>query len=191
MSVAPDDLRSYLRLGDLAQVVKHHDPTEYWKSAPYLVNFMEHYKLKKAIEREATAGQLGDGEWLDPGPGLLSWADVENYERVDPQNGRLRWLVDDLQGCRAFDLLWIPPSLRYYDTGSVYESAEAVRFTKRLIFSAGGSCRRSCRRWSVSNPSATPTPTESTVTRPSTEGVVASGSRSTPASDQAPILAPG
>ncbi len=135
VSVAPDDLRSYLRLGDLAQLVKHYSPTEYWKSAPYLVNFMEHYKLKKAIERAVEDGGLGESELLDPGPGLLSWADVENYERVDPQNGRLRWLIDDLEGCRAFDLLWIPPSVRYYDTGSVYESAEAGRFTKRLIFS--------------------------------------------------------
>ena len=135
VSVAPDDLRSYLRLGDLARVVGHHDPTEYWKSAPYLINFMERYKLKQAIERAAAAGQLVKGEGLDPGPGLLSWEDVEGYQRVDPQNGRLRWLFNDLEGCRAFELLWVPPSIRYYDTGSVYESEEAVGFTKRLIFS--------------------------------------------------------
>ena len=135
VSVAPDDLRSYLRLADMARAVGHHDPTEYWKSAPYLVNFMEHYKLKRAIERAATAGQLVDGERLDPGPGLLTWEEVEGYRRVDPQNGRLRWLLDDLESRRAFDLLWVPPSIRYYDTGSVYESEEALGFTKRLIFS--------------------------------------------------------
>ena len=135
VSVAPDDLRSYLRLTDLARAVGHHDPTEYWKSAPYLVNFMEHYKLKRAIERAAAAGQFVDGERLDPGPGLLTWEEVERYRRVDPQNGRLRWLLDDLERCRAFDLLWVPSSIRYYDTGSVYESPEALGFTKRLIFS--------------------------------------------------------
>ncbi len=32
-------------------------------------------------------------------------------------------------------MLWVPPSLRYYDTGSVYECPEADGFTKRLIFS--------------------------------------------------------
>jgi len=135
VSVAPDDLRSYLRLGDLAGAVGHNDPTEYWKSAPYLVNFMENYKLKRAIERAATAGQFVEGGQFDPGPGLLSWEDIESYRRVDPQNGRLRWLLDDLEGSRAFDLLWVPPSIRYYDTGSVYESEEALGFTKRLIFS--------------------------------------------------------
>ena len=62
---------------------------------------------------------------LERGPGLLNWGDVEAYEQIDPENGRLRWLLNDLERQRAFELLWIPPSLRYYDTGSVYESDEA------------------------------------------------------------------
>ena len=135
VAVRPHDLRAYLRLGDLAESVEHHEPTEYWKSAPYLVNFMEEYKLKKAVIGAAADGRLTDGSGLDPGPGLLSWDDVEAYEHIDPQNGRLRWLLDDLQRHRAFELLWIPASMRYYDTGSVYESPEAANFTKRLIFS--------------------------------------------------------
>jgi len=135
VSVEPDDLRSYLRLGDLAETVEHHEPTEYWKAGPYLVNFMERYKLKEAIEQAAAGDLLEEGERLEPGPGLLSWSDIEAYELVDPQNGRLRWLLEDLDKNRAFELLWVPPSLRYYDTGSVYESPEAARFTKRLIFS--------------------------------------------------------
>ena len=32
VQVGPDDLRAYLRLGDLAEFVEHHEPTEYWKS---------------------------------------------------------------------------------------------------------------------------------------------------------------
>ncbi|MCY4102353.1 MAG: helicase-related protein [bacterium] len=135
VEVKSHDLRAYLRFGDLAESVKHHEPAEYWKSAPYLVNFMEGYKLKETIVSAAADGRLGDGAGLEAGPGLLSWEDVEAYERIDPQNGRLRWLLDDLHRHRAFDLLWIPPSLRYYDTGSVYESPEAATFTKRLIFS--------------------------------------------------------
>ena len=131
----PDDLRAYLRFGDLAETVDHHEPTEYWKSGPYLVNFMERYKLKEAVMQAAADGRFADGEELDPGPGLLSWDDVEAYRRIDPQNGRLRWLLDDLKRHRAFELLWIPPSMRYYDTGSVYEAPETASFTKRLIFS--------------------------------------------------------
>ena len=133
-AVGPDDLRAYVRIGGLAEAVAHHEPTEYWKSAPYLVNFMEAYKLKQAVAEAAERG-LFDGESLDPGPGLLSWDDVEDYRRIDPQNARLRWLLDDLERRRAFELLWVPASMRYYDTGSVYESPEASGFTKRLIFS--------------------------------------------------------
>ena len=133
-AVGPDDLRAYVRIGGLAEAVAHHEPTEYWKSAPYLVNFMEAYKLKQAVA-EATERRLFDGESLDPGPGLLSWDDVEDYRRIDPQNARLRWLLDDLERRRAFELLWVPASMRYYDAGSVYESPEASGFTKRLIFS--------------------------------------------------------
>ena len=134
-TVEPGDLRSYVRLGNLAEAVKHHEPAEYWKSAPYLVNFMEGYKFKEAVVHAVEGGQLAEDGRLDPGPGLLSWDDVEAYRRIDPQNGRLRWLLDDLEQHRAFELLWIPPSMRYYDTGSAYESPEAARFTKRLIFS--------------------------------------------------------
>ena len=135
LSVDPDDLRAYLRFGDLAEAVEHHEPTEYWKAGPYLVNFMERYKLKQALEESAAGGTLPDGEQLGPGPGLLDWDDVESYEAIESQNGRLRWLLEDLERHRAFELLWIPPSMRYYDTGSVYESLEARAFTKRLIFS--------------------------------------------------------
>ena len=135
VEVNPLDLRAYRRLGNLAEVVDHHEPMEYWKSAPYLINFMERYKLKEAVVQSAVDGLLTDGGELDPGPGLLKWDDVEAYERVDPQNARLRWLLDDLEHHHAFELLWIPPSMRYYDAGSVYETPEAARFTKRLIFS--------------------------------------------------------
>jgi len=135
VSVEPDDLRAYLRFGDLAETLEHHEPGEYWKSGPYLINFMERYKLKEDAKQAAADGRLAEKGLLDPGPGLLSWEEVEAYRRIDPQNGRLRWLLEDLERHRAFELLWVPPSLRYYDTGSAYESPQATSFTKRLIFS--------------------------------------------------------
>lgn len=135
VTVRPVDLRAYVRVGGLAETVAHHEPTEYWKSAPYLVNFMEAYKLKNLIKQAVAEDNVGIGGMLEPGPGLLNWDDIEAYQQIDPQNGRLRWLIDDLERQRAFELLWVPPSMRYYDAGSVYESAEAAGFTKRLIFS--------------------------------------------------------
>ena len=135
VAVMLHDLRAYMRFGSLAEAVKHHEPAEYWKSAPYLVNFMEAYKFKEAVVQAVDDGQFWEDGRLDPGAGLLNWDDVEAYEQIDPQNGRLRWLLDDLERHQAFELLWIPASMRYYDTESVYDSPQAARFTKRLIFS--------------------------------------------------------
>jgi len=68
VSIEPDDLRSYQRLGDLAEAVEHHEPTEYWKAGPYLFNFMERYKLKVALDRAAADRSFPKGRtWLrDP-----------------------------------------------------------------------------------------------------------------------------
>lgn len=135
VSVSAADLEAYVRFGEIAEQVRQPEPAEYWKSAPYLMNFMEGYQLKHAFSAAVAERGLPDGELLNAGPGLLDWEDVDRYAEVDPQNGRLRWLLEDLESRRAFELLWVPPSLRYYDTGSVYESEGATKFTKRLLFS--------------------------------------------------------
>ena len=129
------DLRAYARVGDLAIAVGDRDPVEYWKSSPFLFNFMENYKLKRRFEDALDSQALPEGETLIPGPGLLDWRTVSKYEALDPQNGRLRWLTEDLDRHRAFEVAWLPPSLRYYSTGSLYEDPAVRSFTKRLVFS--------------------------------------------------------
>ena len=62
----------------------HHDPTEYWKSEPYLVNFMERYKLKEAIVQaagEAVAGRRAAAMTAF----LLTWASPSLAELGDPR----------------------------------------------------------------------------------------------------------
>lgn len=130
-----EDLKSYARIGDISSVLKQGEPIDYWKSSPYLFNFMDEYKLKLAFKEAMERRTLPPHEDLAPGPGLLDWSTVTNYQPVDAQNARLRWLIEDLHSHHAFDLLWIPPSLRYYDSGSIYESEAATSFTKRVIFS--------------------------------------------------------
>jgi len=132
VSVEAPDVAAYLRLSSVAEAVSHGDPSEYWKSSPYLLNFMEAYQLKQQVDAAAAAGVELD---LRPGPGVLDWETVDAYEQIDPQNGRLRWLLQDLDAHHAFELLWVPPSLPYYRTGSIYEDPASRAFTKRLIFS--------------------------------------------------------
>jgi len=129
------DIRSYIRLTDLAESIGQGEPTEYWKSSPFLFNFMESYQLKQALEQAIDDGSISDPDALEPGPGLLDWDDVDSYEELDPQNGRLRWLIDDLKAHHAFEMLWMPPSLPYYKADTIYEDDKSRQFTKRLLFS--------------------------------------------------------
>lgn len=60
--------------------------------------------------------------------------DVNQYRHIDPRNGRLRWLLEDLDAASAFDVLWVPPALPQTQLGGRYATGAAL--TKRLIFSS-------------------------------------------------------
>ncbi len=49
-TLAPADLRSYAVADRLSQKLGAGDITDYWKSAPYLLNFMSDYKLKRDLQ---------------------------------------------------------------------------------------------------------------------------------------------
>ncbi len=135
----PGDLLAYSALQRVSAETDSPDPLEYWKSAPYLLNFMTDYELKKAFsaaleldqKHEALAQILGSTRGL-----LLSWQDIEGYSHIDPGNARLRWLLDDILRNQLWKLLWIPPSMPYYQGGPPYDTAQDRNITKRLIFSA-------------------------------------------------------
>lgn len=135
----PQDLETYLSLQAVARILEQQDTLEYWKSAPYLLNFMENYELKRAFngvlehrQQEADlAAVLASSSNL-----LLSRKDLEAYAELDPANARLRGLLADTIGIEAWKLLWIAPSLPYYKLGGVFADLSRSNFTKRLIFSS-------------------------------------------------------
>lgn len=134
------DVDGYLAVARAARLLQQYDVIEYWKSGPYLLNFMEGYALKNAFENAAKNDSAVPGlrNLVRTGLGMLSWKDISAYERVDPANARLRALTSDTIGRDVWRLLWLPPSLPYYrgESGSVFESSEARTFTKRLVFSS-------------------------------------------------------
>ena len=132
------DVDGYLAAAGAAQLLGQSDVTEFWKSGPYLLNFMERYALKHAFEDVANGGSAPAHliEIVHRGAGLLNWGDVSRYSALDPANGRLRALEADTVGRGLWQLLWLPPALPYYDAGSVFDTAEARSFTKRLVFSS-------------------------------------------------------
>lgn len=132
------DISHYLGLQRLAEHLGHSDVLEYWKSSPYLLNFMEEYDFKRKLKKAVESG--ADSELArymrSVGTGLLNRADLERYQRLDPANSRLRALHADTVGREAWRLLWIPPSLPYYEGSGPFADPELRRFTKRLVFSS-------------------------------------------------------
>ncbi|PQO29010.1 DEAD/DEAH box helicase [Blastopirellula marina] len=132
------DVAQYLNLQRVAERLGHADVLEYWKSSPYLLNFMEEYDLKRKLKTAVAAEP--DAELAkrvgELGSGLLRRDELERYDRLDPSNSRLRSLHDDTVGRQAWQLLWIPPALPYYQGSGAYRDPALQRFTKRLVFSS-------------------------------------------------------
>lgn len=133
----PGDLIAYCGLQNVAECLNSRDSLEYWKSSPYPLNFMEKYELKNAFDiacshnNKKIYGHLSKTEGL-----LLPWDDIEAYNKVDPRNARLRSLLLGTIGVNAWKLLWLPPSLSYYELGRPFSDPALKNFTKRLVFSS-------------------------------------------------------
>ncbi|MBX3404524.1 MAG: hypothetical protein KF699_14025 [Phycisphaeraceae bacterium] len=132
------DVRQYLGAARIASELGHSEIVEYWKSAPYLLNFMDDYDLKRDLR--AVVGE-GDHAGLatalaEHGRSLLSWKDVQAYRRIDPANARLRCLLRDTVDAGTWKLLWLPPSLPYYSFGGAFAGVSPLSTTKRLVFSS-------------------------------------------------------
>lgn len=135
-TLGPADLRTARFVDRVAQSVESGDTIEYWKSSPYLVNFMgEGYELKRRLLDQSekpsadllAAFQKTDGE-------LLHNVNIQRYRAIDPANARLRQLMSKTVNAGQWQLLWLPPSLPYLKPGGVY--AQDIPATKSLIFSS-------------------------------------------------------
>lgn len=132
-----EDAADYIAMQSVAAVLEEQDVLEYWKTAPYLLNFMDQYTFKKSFEEavDLPARMHQIRHILSQFPdSLLSADDLEKYNEVDPRNMRLRGLMKQVVDSNMWQLLWMPPSFPYYRLGSCYETCKDV--TKRLLFSS-------------------------------------------------------
>jgi len=132
------DLAGYIALQSVAEALEIGDMMEYWKSAPYLLNFMDDYQFKRCFEEvrddRFQVAQLAK-DISAHNAMLLPWSRVQDYQEVAPSNARLRDLIATTVDNGAWQILWLAPSLPYYQLNGVFADKRLQHFTKRLIFS--------------------------------------------------------
>ena len=137
LQLTAEDVGDFLALEKIGCEVRQPQVLEYWKSAPYLLSFMDDFKLKtEVVARLDAPSENGLAKLLtDSGRAFLSWEDVEAYARLDPANARLRSLLAWMERGEAWKLLWLPPALPYYAESGPWKTAREQQLSKRLIFS--------------------------------------------------------
>lgn len=134
--LAPDDVRDFRRLTKVSRAVGGQDLLEFWRSSPYVLELMEQYKVKeKLLHHDPTDPALVAAVQTEGGQ-RLTWDEVRRYAAVDPGNAKMRGLVSDVLDRGAWQLVWIPPSLPYYELDGPYADPGLTSFTKRLVFSS-------------------------------------------------------
>ncbi|NEJ95419.1 helicase-related protein [Rhizobium ruizarguesonis] len=132
ITIQPTDLRQAAAVSDVARALDAPEITEYWKSAPYLLNFMRDYALKRLLKEnlDRPAPNLREA-LIRARPAMLDHDRLDTYEPLEPANGRMRGVMDDVFGDGLDQHLWIPPSLPYYGADQ-----QGPPLTKALIFSS-------------------------------------------------------
>jgi hypothetical protein len=136
--VEATDIVACASMQRVARLLDQGDVVEFWKSAPYLLNFMDDYQLKERF-RVALADPSRSYELaraLAIGGGLLDWEACQALAPIDPANARLRALIRDYIDTGVWQMLWLSPSLPYYTPGAPFDGATVRAQTKRLVFSS-------------------------------------------------------
>ncbi|KGH45691.1 hypothetical protein IN07_16570 [Modestobacter caceresii] len=136
VDLTADDVRGYVRLRELASALDANATLEYWKSAPYFVNFVEGYQLGDKLKKALADGVTPGIRELASRTQQLDAAALSSFKPMDMGNARLRRLAEDTVDKGWAELLWLPPSMPYFSLGQPFVQHAAAGITKRLIFSS-------------------------------------------------------
>jgi len=133
LTVHAADLRQAIAISGFARALEVPDVIEYWKSAPYLLNFMRDYALKRVMKSKEGAKPSAAllGALAAAKDACLDQDQLDAYAPIEPANGRMRAVMEDVFREGLEQNLWIPPALPYYG-----EQSSGARPTKALIFSS-------------------------------------------------------
>ena len=131
----PMDLRHAAEADALACAVDAGEQIEYWKSVPYLINYLKHYQLRNRLDAELQSPSDRIREAVSNATdGMLKRSTIAEYRELDPANPRMRVLFQDTIDNGMWQLLWMPPSMPYVQPGGSYRDKGGV--TKALVFSS-------------------------------------------------------
>ena len=135
--IKSDDLLGFNKVDAICRTLEAGDHLEYWKSAPFLLNLMDDYalkrKLKVKLDEDNHYEQLA--AHISGNNGLLRWSRVRKYKPLEIENPRLRKIIEKNVD-KGWKLLWLPPALTYYQASGEFAGQEAKDFTKMLVFSS-------------------------------------------------------
>ena len=133
--IKPADLQHAATVDAVAICVEAREQIEYWKSAPYLINFLKHYELRHKLDARLNDPSDALRETLLSADGQLLTKDkLEGYQALDPANPRMRALFEDTIDKGMWQLLWMPPSMPYIKPCGAYRDKDGL--TKALVFSS-------------------------------------------------------
>lgn len=128
LSIDTEDLKEVKTVAQIANLVSAPGIIEYWKSAPYLLNFMRDYKLREKLHDVKLRPSGGLRRAIRAAtPFFISKKQVEGYEEIPLRNGRMRALAKSAFEHGLDRALWIPPSRPSF--------GKPVPATKTLVFS--------------------------------------------------------
>ena len=135
--VRAEDFAGFVSLRQVADAVRGPLTVEYWKSAPYFFNFLNGYRVGERLRADMKVpGRRAQLMPLFRGAQRIAKSDVEQFQRLDWANARMRALAAETIDQGWWRLLWMPPSLPYHSLGGPYESVDSAAITKHLIFSS-------------------------------------------------------
>ncbi len=134
-TLRPDDLHEAVLADKIASIIGARDIIEYWKSSPYLINFLRRYEFRRKLEEQCDDPDDELIAALNANTSRLLRKDaIHSYKEISPANPRMRRLVSLAIDRGLWKLLWIPPSMPYTKPEGPY--ADVTDATKYLAFSA-------------------------------------------------------
>jgi hypothetical protein len=128
----PADLQGALAARRIAKELNTRDGVEYWKSAPFFLDFMRKYQLRTAAVAASGPSRRVVNREVRNGRLLLDLKALRRMEPVEIPSARMRHLIESALPAGIERLLWVPPSLPYVKEGGAFSLApDAI---KRLIF---------------------------------------------------------